>query len=46
MLAKAIKAGAIVCVEKMLIRGVGWLAYVQDTEKNILGLMQPGTSAK
>lgn len=45
-LAKAVKAGANVCVAKMPIRGVGWLAYAQDTEKNIFGLMQPDPTVK
>jgi uncharacterized protein len=45
-LAKTTAAGSQVCVPKMPIPGVGWLAYVTDTEGNILGLMQPDTAAK
>jgi uncharacterized protein len=33
-------------VPKMPIPGVGWLAYIKDTEGNILGMMQPDPSAK
>lgn len=40
-LAKATAAGASICKPEMQIPGVGRLAYVQDTEKNILGLLQP-----
>jgi len=31
---------------KMAIPGVGWLAYVKDTEGNILGLLQSDPAAK
>ena len=41
MLAKATAAGASLCKPEMQIPGVGRLAYVQDTEKNLLGLLQP-----
>ncbi|MBM3852873.1 MAG: VOC family protein [Verrucomicrobia bacterium] len=44
--AKATSAGGSVCVPKMAIPGVGWLAYVKDTEGNILGLMQNDPAAK
>jgi uncharacterized protein len=44
--AKTTAAGSQVCVPKMPIPGVGWLAYVTDTEGNILGMMQPDTAAK
>jgi predicted enzyme related to lactoylglutathione lyase len=44
--AKATTAGGSVCVPKMPIPGVGWLAYVKDTEGNILGLMQNDPAAK
>ena len=42
----ATKAGASLCVPKMPIPGVGWLAYVTDTEGNIFGLLQTDTNAK
>jgi hypothetical protein len=38
---RATKAGASVCVPKMPIPGVGWLAYCKDTEGNIFGMLQP-----
>ncbi len=38
--------GGSVAFPKMPIPGVGWLAYVKDTEGNILGLMQPDPTAK
>ena len=31
---------------KMPIPGVGWLAYLKDTEGNVFGLMQSDPSAK
>jgi uncharacterized protein len=43
---KVTAAGGTICVPKMPIRGVGWLAYAQDTEKNIFGLMQPDEKAR
>lgn len=45
-LAKATRAGAHVCVEPMPIPGVGLLAYVQDTEKNLLGLLEPAAALR
>lgn len=44
--AKATAAGAKVAVPKMPIPGVGWLAYVIDTEGNIVGLHQQDPAAK
>ena len=44
-LTKAAELGAASAVPKMPIPGVGWLAYVKDSEGNILGLMQPDPSA-
>lgn len=43
--AKATKAGGKICVPKMPIPGIGWLAYANDTEGNIFGLMQPDPAA-
>ena len=37
---------ATVAVPKMPIPGVGWLAYVKDSEGNILGMMQSDPAAK
>ena len=38
-------AGGSLAVPKMAIPGVGWLAYVKDTEGNLLGLLQPDKAA-
>ena len=43
---KATKAGGQVALPKMPIPGIGWLAYVKDTEGNIFGMMQRDPSAK
>lgn len=40
MLEKGLSLGATLVVPKMPIQGIGWLAYVKDTEGNILGMMQ------
>lgn len=45
LLAKATGLGASVAVPKMPIPGVGWLAYLKDTEGNIFGMMQPDPAA-
>lgn len=45
LLAKAVAAGASVAVSKMPIKGVGWVAYIKDTEGNIVGLLQDDSSA-
>jgi predicted enzyme related to lactoylglutathione lyase len=42
---EATQSGGDVCVPRMAVPGVGWLAYVADTEGNILGVMQPDESA-
>ena len=44
--ARALALGATLALPKMPIPGVGWLAYVKDTEGNVLGLMQPDPAAK
>ncbi|GAB4369562.1 MAG: VOC family protein [Calditrichia bacterium] len=38
--------GGKIVVPKMPIPGVGWLAYAQDTEENIFGIMQNDPEAK
>lgn len=43
---KALAAGATVALPKMPVPGIGWLAYVKDTEGNILGMMQHDPAAK
>jgi predicted enzyme related to lactoylglutathione lyase len=42
---EAIAAGGDVRLPRMPVPGIGWLAYVGDTEGNILGLMQPDPTA-
>ena len=37
---RAVTAGGTIALPKMPIPGVGWLAYVKDTEGNIFGMMQ------
>jgi uncharacterized protein len=43
---KALAAGGVLALAKMPIPGIGWLAYVKDTEGNIVGVMQPDPQAK
>lgn len=43
--AKAESLGGTVALPKQPVPGVGWLAYVKDTDGNILGLMRADTSA-
>ena len=43
--ARALEAGGIIAVPKMPVPGVGWLAYVKDTEGNILGMMHNDSAA-
>ncbi|MEY2439102.1 MAG: uncharacterized protein QOI34_487 [Verrucomicrobiota bacterium] len=38
--------GGSICVPKMAIPHVGWLAYVQDPAGNAFGIIEPDTSAK
>jgi predicted enzyme related to lactoylglutathione lyase len=40
------KAGGVLVVPKMVIPGVGWLAYAKDPEGNIFGIMQSDPAAK
>lgn len=44
-LEKAASLGGTVALAKMPIPGVGWLAYVKDTEGNIFGMMQNDPAA-
>ena len=46
MVAKGSNLGATVAVPKMPVPGVGWLAYLKDTEGNIFGMMQRDDAAK
>jgi predicted enzyme related to lactoylglutathione lyase len=38
--AKALTLGATVALPKMPVPGMGWLAYIMDPDRNILGMMQ------
>jgi uncharacterized protein len=40
------KCGGKICVPKMAIPGVGWLAYAADPAGNVFGIIEPDTSAK
>jgi len=45
-LEKGIRLGASVAIPKMTVPGVGWMAYLKDTEGNIFGMMQMDESVK
>jgi predicted enzyme related to lactoylglutathione lyase len=38
--------GGTICVPKMAIPDVGWLAYAQDPTGNVFGVLEPDTNAK
>jgi predicted enzyme related to lactoylglutathione lyase len=40
-LAKAFELGGALALDKMVIPGVGTVAYVLDTENNVVGMLQP-----
>ncbi|MES2130170.1 MAG: VOC family protein [Pseudomonadota bacterium] len=40
------KVAALVCVPKMPVPGIGWLAYAKDPDGNIFGMMQADTEAQ
>ena len=42
---RALSLGGSIALPKMAIPRVGWLAYVKDTESNIMGLMQNDPAA-
>ena len=46
MVEKAVAAGATVTMPRMAVPGVGYLAYLNDTEGNMFGMMQMDPSAK
>lgn len=45
-LALAIAEGGSIALERTAVPGIGWLAYIKDTEGNILGLLQSDSKAK
>ncbi len=40
-LAKAFERGGVLALDKMVIPGVGTVAYVLDSEANFIGMLQP-----
>lgn len=46
LLVKAQQQGATIALPKNAVPGIGWLAYIHDTEGNIVGMMQEDTGAK
>ena len=38
--------GGKICVPKMAIPKVGWLAYAEDPQGNVFGVIQPNSAAK
>jgi uncharacterized protein len=42
---QAITNGGSVALPKMAVPGIGWLAYIKDTEGNLFGVMQEDTKA-
>ena len=44
--ARGLELGGTVALPKMPIPGVGWLAYLKDTEGNVFGMMQKDSSAQ
>ena len=45
-LTRALELGASVALPKMPIPGMGWLAYLKDTEGNIFGITHPDAEAR
>jgi predicted enzyme related to lactoylglutathione lyase len=45
-MATAQKLGAAIALPKTAIPGVGWMAYLKDTEGNIFGVMQSDMAAR
>ena len=45
-LAKALASGGELALAKMPVPNVGWLAYIKDTEGNVLGMIQADRAAK
>jgi predicted enzyme related to lactoylglutathione lyase len=42
---KCLAAGAVIAMPKMAIPGIGWQAYLIDSEKNVFGLHQSDPGA-
>jgi predicted enzyme related to lactoylglutathione lyase len=39
------QGGGKICVPKMAIPKIGWLAYAEDPAGNVFGIIEPNTSA-
>ena len=39
------RGGGTICVPKMAIQGIGWLAFAQDPEGNVFGILQPSAAS-
>ena len=46
MIEKAIAAGASLLMARFAVKGMGWTAYLMDTEKNVFGLFQQDAAAQ
>lgn len=42
---KAMTNGGSIALPKMAVPGIGWLAYIKDTEGNLFGVMQEDANA-
>ena len=42
---RAVAAGATVIQPKIVVPGVGWMAYLMDPEKNVFGMMEMDENA-
>jgi uncharacterized protein len=40
------QGGGKICVPKMAIPTIGWLAYAQDPQDNVFGILEPDAKAK
>jgi uncharacterized protein len=40
------RCGGKICVPKMAIPKIGWLAYAEDPAGNVFGIIEPNTEAK
>ena len=45
ILERATRLGAVISVPRMAVPGIGWLAYLTDTEGNLVGALQPDPAA-
>jgi predicted enzyme related to lactoylglutathione lyase len=43
--ARGVELGGVVAMPRFVVAGVGWMAYLKDTEGNVFGLMQMDRAA-